>query len=228
MRSPVRGVPRDDEAPAGRRSAHPALPADEWNDALPGAAEGLGRRSLRHAPRAVRRRRGRPRRLVHRAEAPRCRVAPNTARRGSDGRLMGSRTRGLRCGRREWGCARRSDCDRLQAAAAHVSTRARGARQGGARRWRWSRPRSDGGSCGRLSRRRCVSSRRQPPGRGGPSARASLPVHVDSKGPLGSLALVVPPTGKPALWRFRDRADEDVDLSRAWRRGADQAESQGP
>jgi beta-lactamase superfamily II metal-dependent hydrolase len=40
----------------------------------------------------------------------------------------------------------------------------------------------------------------------------------DSKGPLGSIALVVPPKGrKRELWRFRDDPDEPVDLSKACR-----------
>jgi hypothetical protein len=40
----------------------------------------------------------------------------------------------------------------------------------------------------------------------------------DSKGALGSIALVVSPTGrKRDLWRFRDSSDETVDLSKACR-----------
>lgn len=40
----------------------------------------------------------------------------------------------------------------------------------------------------------------------------------DSDGePLGSIALVVPPTGAITMWRFGDRPRENVDLSRARR-----------
>ena len=40
----------------------------------------------------------------------------------------------------------------------------------------------------------------------------------DSKGPLGSIALVISPTGrKRELWRFRDRPRENVDLTKACR-----------
>jgi beta-lactamase superfamily II metal-dependent hydrolase len=40
----------------------------------------------------------------------------------------------------------------------------------------------------------------------------------DSRGPLGSIALVVSPTGrKRELWRFRDRSDDRVDLAKALR-----------
>ena len=40
----------------------------------------------------------------------------------------------------------------------------------------------------------------------------------DSRGPLGSIAFVVSPTGrKRELWRFRDRPNEQVDLSKACR-----------
>jgi beta-lactamase superfamily II metal-dependent hydrolase len=35
--------------------------------------------------------------------------------------------------------------------------------------------------------------------------------------PLGTIALVVPPTGKITMWRFGDPPDEDIDLSRARR-----------
>jgi hypothetical protein len=40
----------------------------------------------------------------------------------------------------------------------------------------------------------------------------------DSKGPLGSIALVISPTGrKRELWRFRDRPRDNVDLTKACR-----------
>jgi hypothetical protein len=40
----------------------------------------------------------------------------------------------------------------------------------------------------------------------------------DSKGPLGSIALVISPTGrKRELWRFRDRPRDNVDLTKAYR-----------
>jgi hypothetical protein len=43
----------------------------------------------------------------------------------------------------------------------------------------------------------------------------------DSRGQLGSIALVMSPTGrKREIWRFRDLPDEDVDLTNAWRFGA--------
>jgi competence protein ComEC len=39
----------------------------------------------------------------------------------------------------------------------------------------------------------------------------------DAGKPLGTIALVIPPTGKLTMWRFGDRASKDVDLSQARR-----------